>query len=213
MFARMVWSATVVCTSVLCGFGIVLVPAAVLAGIAGAILLVVCFGWLCAEGTDWGRRRFAHGPSARWAAARCTAALTASCLVAATVAMLAGTVLACVATGGLLAAGVWSGWRVRTGRPTTSRRRQRGKSTPVEDVRPCPDPVDSLPLDQLCLLWRRSFLELQRAADERTRHAVVAARQAYLDELERRDRPGFARWLDSGARAAGDPSRYVRPAE
>jgi len=30
-----------------------------------------------------------------------------------------------------------------------------------------------------------------------------------LDELERRDRAGFQRWLSTGARAASDPSRYI----
>ncbi|MGW7534929.1 hypothetical protein [Amycolatopsis sp. NPDC054798] len=151
--------------------------------------------------------------SARTAAA-CAAALTASCLVTATVAMLAGPALAFTATGALLAVGVWSGRRRTRTRPQPAVRcRKPAGKKPAEEIRACPVPVDSLPLDQLCLLWRRSFVQLQRAADERARHAVVAARQAYLDELERRDRPGFARWLDSGARAAGDPSRYVRPVE
>jgi hypothetical protein len=38
---------------------------------------------------------------------------------------------------------------------------------------------------------------------------VGEQRRAYLDEMARRDPEGFHRWLDSGARAAGDPSRYL----
>ena len=72
-------------------------------------------------------------------------------------------------------------------------------------------PVDTLPIDELCLAWRRSYLQLQRAADEPTRQRLIHARQVYLDELERRDRPGFTRWLDSGARPGGDPGRYLSP--
>jgi hypothetical protein len=34
----------------------------------------------------------------------------------------------------------------------------------------------------------------------------------YLDELERRDPAGVARWLDSGARAGGNPSKFLTPA-
>jgi len=37
----------------------------------------------------------------------------------------------------------------------------------------------------------------------------VLVRQRMLDELERRDRAGFERWLSTGARAASDPSRYI----
>lgn len=44
--------------------------------------------------------------------------------------------------------------------------------------------VDALPLDELCLAWRRSYLQLQRAADEATRQQLIHARQAYPDELE-----------------------------
>jgi len=33
--------------------------------------------------------------------------------------------------------------------------------------------------------------------------------RCYLDELERRDPAGFRRWINDGARAAGDPARYI----
>ncbi len=75
---------------------------------------------------------------------------------------------------------------------------------------PPPEPaVGDLPTDELCLAWRRSYLALHRAADEETRHRLVQRRQVYLDEIERRDRAGFERWLSSGARASGDPRHYL----
>ncbi|QWF77925.1 hypothetical protein [Amycolatopsis sp. CA-230715] len=69
--------------------------------------------------------------------------------------------------------------------------------------------VADLSDDDLCLAWRRSYFELQKAGDENTRYSVVVRRQEYLDELDRRNHKGFARWLASGARAGGDPHRYL----
>jgi len=37
----------------------------------------------------------------------------------------------------------------------------------------------------------------------------LTIRELLIDEIERRDRDGFARWLDTGARAGSDPSRYL----
>jgi hypothetical protein len=70
-------------------------------------------------------------------------------------------------------------------------------------------PMPTLPTPALCWEWRRSYLAVVRASkpDELTR--IAALRAAYLDELERRDPTGFRRWLDSGARAASDPGRYL----
>lgn len=69
-------------------------------------------------------------------------------------------------------------------------------------------PARALPTEELCLAWRRSYLQLQRAADDHTRQQIIRARQAYLDELERRDGTGFTQWLAGGARAGSDPRRY-----
>jgi hypothetical protein len=76
-------------------------------------------------------------------------------------------------------------------------------------VVPPPLVAADLATDELCVAWRRSYLELLRAVDEPTRQRVVVQRQEYLDELERRDSLGFARWLDSGARAGSDPRRFL----
>lgn len=64
--------------------------------------------------------------------------------------------------------------------------------------------------DGLCMAWRASISALERANSPSQRLRVVQERGAYLDELERRNAQGLAAWLASGARAAGDPSRFVR---
>ncbi len=38
---------------------------------------------------------------------------------------------------------------------------------------------------------------------------LARTREAYLDEIEPRDPRGFARWLDSGARAGSDPAKFL----
>jgi hypothetical protein len=62
---------------------------------------------------------------------------------------------------------------------------------------------------ELCLAWRRSYVELERADSAESRAAIAGFRGRVLDELERRNPTGFEDWLASGARAAGDPARYV----
>lgn len=61
----------------------------------------------------------------------------------------------------------------------------------------------------LCRAWQTSFIALQRAPSLSHQLGVIEARQNYLDELERRNPQGLTAWLASGARAAGDPSRFV----
>lgn len=75
-------------------------------------------------------------------------------------------------------------------------------------VRAVPDAAE-LSDDALCLVWRASFSALQNATSPAQRLRVVEERRVYLDELERRNARGMSAWLASGARAAGDPSRFV----
>ena len=72
-----------------------------------------------------------------------------------------------------------------------------------------PDPA-GLSIDELCRAWRVSFLELKTAHGPNALENVTQLRRRYLDELCYRDPEGFHQWLDDGARAAGDPSRYIR---
>jgi hypothetical protein len=82
---------------------------------------------------------------------------------------------------------------------------------PDELVHPHPGPsqAGSLSDDELCLAWRRSFLALQRARTNAALHDIVRLRQAYLDELARRHPTQLQAWLESGARAASGPDRYL----
>ena len=76
--------------------------------------------------------------------------------------------------------------------------------------------VSAMPLlstAELCWGWRTSFTALERVSprnDLQRRLVLIAVRQRYLDEIARRDPAGFFRWLQAGARPAGDPSRYLR---
>jgi hypothetical protein len=73
-----------------------------------------------------------------------------------------------------------------------------------------PTAPGSLDDDALCWAWRHSYVVLQHTHTAATRLHVVEVRQAYLDELERRNAMGLAAWLASGARAAGNPSRFIQ---
>ncbi|MEV0074730.1 hypothetical protein [Amycolatopsis sp. NPDC050768] len=211
----------------ICALGLTLVPALALVAVAASALALGLFFRVCAN-DRWVERRFGPRHAAPRAAAAVAVFTAVVGLIAATIAVVAGATLALTTTTILVIAGLWSGPKVlaRPDQPRRHRRPaplpnvqrgsvQRGSVRPVS-VRPVsvrPVSVSSLSVEELCLAWRRSYVELEHVRDEESRYAVIAARQAYLDELERRDRQGFTRWLDSGARAAGDPSRFVRPAE
>ncbi|MDN5796659.1 MAG: hypothetical protein L0H79_13005 [Intrasporangium sp.] len=74
---------------------------------------------------------------------------------------------------------------------------------PAQDLRVLSD-------TELCYEWRRSFVALQRARLPVRCVTVVQARARYLDEMERRHPAGFHAWLAHGARAASDPTRYLK---
>ncbi|MFI5615521.1 hypothetical protein [Amycolatopsis sp. NPDC051903] len=194
--------------SLVCLLGVLVVPPATALVVATAALALASLVWLCADGVRWVERLFGPNHAARRAATAVAMGLMVVGYFAATVTMVVGSVPAATTTAVLLFVTVWSGWRTLLKKPHRRDRRRRTTSAV-----PCSVPVSSLSLDELCLAWRRSFVQLQHARDERIRHLVVSARQDYLDELERRDRHGFAKWLDSGARAASDPSRFVHPIE
>jgi len=66
-----------------------------------------------------------------------------------------------------------------------------------------------LSTEQLCWRWRTSFIALCNSPSWVARARLARDRQHYLDEMERRAPAAFRRWLDSGARAAGDPGSYL----
>jgi hypothetical protein len=102
----------------------------------------------------------------------------------------------------LVAVGAWS-WHRRKPRPVVVH----------EEAPPPPEVttirVDDLTTKALCVTWRRSYVLLQRASDSSSRNKIVQLRRRLLDELECRNRPGFTKWLESGARAGSDPTRYL----
>ena len=65
---------------------------------------------------------------------------------------------------------------------------------------------------ELCQAWRTSSSAIAQPGPNPTQQAqLVAARQRYLDEFERRDTAGFQRWLGAGPQPDCDPSQYLRP--
>jgi hypothetical protein len=108
----------------------------------------------------------------------------------------------------------------RVGAGRAAARRCPGRPAPAAKTRPLApatgltavvaSPVfGTLSTPELCLAWRRSFLALVELPAGPARGELVAVRQSILDELERRDAAAFRRWLDAGARAGGDPARYL----
>jgi hypothetical protein len=71
-------------------------------------------------------------------------------------------------------------------------------------------PVSHLPTSALASEWRRTSAAWPGQLDARTRQVLVQRRQEVLDELERRDPIGFARWLAAGASAASDPAPFMQ---
>ncbi|MEP7089278.1 MAG: hypothetical protein ABI776_04155 [Nocardioidaceae bacterium] len=69
--------------------------------------------------------------------------------------------------------------------------------------------VRSLSDQELCSSWRVSYTFVVSASATVTGVELVNLRQAYLDELERRNPRGVQAWLAHGARAAGDPTRHL----
>jgi hypothetical protein len=85
-----------------------------------------------------------------------------------------------------------------------------GAVTVVASVFSPPDAMfANLSTVELWAAWKRSYFELMRAVDGPDRERLVRQRHEYLDEIERRDGKGFARWLANGAPAGSDPRRYL----
>jgi hypothetical protein len=70
-------------------------------------------------------------------------------------------------------------------------------------------PVAALSTAELGQEWLRTSDVLSGRLDASARAALVARREEALDELERRDPAGFARWLAAGPTLASDPAGFV----
>ena len=69
--------------------------------------------------------------------------------------------------------------------------------------------VSTLDDVELCRLWRCTYPPLVEPSTSGQLEQLVEIRAALLEELNRRDPAGWRRWVDSGARAGGDPLRYL----
>ncbi|EWM12100.1 hypothetical protein KUTG_02404 [Kutzneria sp. 744] len=150
-----------------------------------------------------------------WSGTAVALAFIVLCLAVAGMATVADALTVTILLGAVLAVSGWFGWRLWRG---TYAERPGDDVVELTSFRP-PTMLRTLPTgrdhdlstEELCLVWRCSYVQLQRAADEPARQRIIRARQECLDELERRDRAGFARWLASGARAGSNPRRYLSP--
>lgn len=133
-------------------------------------------------------------------------------LVVAGLSALAGGLIAVLV--GAAVAGAVAGTRLRRSRAAQGRT---GRPAPARHLPVRPEgptllmpPVDGLPTRALGDEWLRSTVLLSARLDPVVRRAVVARREAVLDELERRDPGGFARWLADGPIPGSDPAAHVR---
>ncbi len=205
------------CVSVSTAVG--LMGAIVSWGLMGSVALALCLSLLAAlfAASLWGGDgRGAFGRMSTFAAGTGLAATAVPGLIA-----LAGW-LGLVLVVGLIATwpALWKlvrAWRLMRGVPWTDTETdtprcdeatRRSLPSPTEAVL-LPQDLDALDDAGLCMAWRRSFLVLQAARSRADVLAVVQLRQRYLDELQRRCPQGVARWLASGARAAGNPISYL----
>ena len=85
-------------------------------------------------------------------------------------------------------------------------REETGRSAPDGS----PSPLSAVPTAALGQEWLRTTDALAGRLSATERAALVRRREETLDELERRDPAGFARWLAEGAAPGSDPAGYVR---
>ena len=134
------------------------------------------------------------------AAWKAGAATVAVLLVLSGTAVLGGAVLTLMVAGA--AAGTWTVvWLARSSPRTPASAVAAARQPAV----PLP-PVSSLSTEALGQEWVRTTTALSGPLDARTREAIVVRREQTLDELERRDPEGFARWLSGLPLAGSDPS-------
>lgn len=104
----------------------------------------------------------------------------------------------------------------------TLRRRQRrhtlsgsgsAPEIPGDDQRPDSpysvpaDPI-ALSTEELCRAWRSSYALVRQGDNPASLVSAAAARRAILDEMEKRNKDSFTRWMSEGARAANDPGPF-----
>lgn len=219
MLSRICRAAAMTAAGLLALIGLLVYPSQLLATVGVAVLFVGPLTTMCVLSTA-PQRGVAPRLGALTAAATVLLGLVVAGLVA-TLGAAAGVVIVLL----LIAAGVWAS---RRGRPwkeqvlTWARSRPGSRAAdpagiPRQAPRPLPTPtgparVTAGPVStaELCVTWRRTYwvlLDLPPTGPERD--LVIDARRRLLNELERRDPVGFARWMQTEPRACSDPGRYL----
>jgi MFS family permease len=80
---------------------------------------------------------------------------------------------------------------------------------PAPATLPAP-PLHLFSLSEISAAWAASHEALRHSASLTDRSRIAALRQAYLDELEKRDAAGLQRWLESGRALTSDPAGFLR---
>jgi hypothetical protein len=192
-------------------------PSLVAVGLAGALAASVAAG-VARESRRNDERSIIE---AAVQAAGCTVAVL---LVLAGIAALAGSGVAVLAVGVALACGlVRAALRGRSTAPSVtpfpagdpvpelpSRPSEPSGRTPADPGSDgVPAPVWTLATPALGLEWLTTTAALAGRLEPAARQSLVARRAETLDELERRDPDGFARWLAVGPARGSDPSDFV----
>jgi hypothetical protein len=163
---------------------------------------------------------FLRGPASRWTA---SAAVVVGAIVLLVVSTAAGAGMGAAvgvvagAVGGMLLVGLLRGRGAGAGVPpvTPVPSAPRDAAAPVAAPPGPPEgavlpPVRSMTNESLGWEWMRTAGALGVPLGPATREHVVRRRREVLDELERRDPDGVARWLADGGSTGSDPASYVR---
>ncbi|MCF6506195.1 hypothetical protein E9549_02045 [Blastococcus sp. MG754426] len=189
--------------------GVGLACAAVLAVVGGIALrgpglVAVCVSGALAGCVAAGVAREAPRPGRRSvleSAGQAAAVTIGALLVVSGTAVLAGGGVALLLLG--LGAAGWAALR-------WARDRREAALRAVPPLGAVAGPVGGASTATLGEEWRRTGAELQRPLTPAVRQRLVARRAQVLDELERRDPDGFARWLAAGPLGSVDPTGFVR---
>jgi hypothetical protein len=185
-------------------------PGLVAVGLAAALAGCMAAGIVREEPK---RARGSALEAAVWASGSTVAVM----LVVAGIATLAGGLVASVAVAaGAVAALVVHLVRGR-GRKAGAGIGATGQTTPPSGVvlrlpvaAPPPDEVGVLSTGDLGEEWLQTTAVLAGRLDPAMRRSLVDRREAVLDELERRDPEGFARWLAAAPTRGSNPADFVR---
>jgi hypothetical protein len=200
LLARSALALLVLVGAVLAAVGGVSLGGSGLVSVAVAAVVTACLGAGIARDGDSPQPRQA-AVDAAWRTAVGTVAVL---LVLSGSAVLAGGAVTVLLVGGALGA-VLIRWVLRSVR--TDRRSGGAVVVPLADAGG--RPVRTLSVEALGQEWLRTSAALAGTRGAVAQQELVERRREALDELERRDPAGFARWLAEGATVHSDPARYV----